>query len=215
MKIGIFDSGVGGKSVANVIIEALPDVEILYAEDHKNLPYGNKTPQELLNLVLPILNMLSISGAEIIVIACNTVSTNIITELRRNIDIPLVALEPMIKPATKLSKTGVITVCATPATLKSPRYNYLKKEYGIDKKFIEPDCSDWASLIEQGEIEGAKIKKIIDDCLAQNSDVIVLGCTHYHWISDYIQSLCNDKAKVLEPEDAVIKQLKKVIEQLS
>jgi glutamate racemase len=137
-KIGVFDSGVGGQSVAKAIKKALPDAEVIVREDKKNLPYGNKTPEELLDLVLPILNMLS-KEVDVIVVACNTVSTTLINRLREKISIPLIAMEPMVKPAAEQTKTKVITVCATPTTLASERYKWLKNEYAKDVKVLEPD----------------------------------------------------------------------------
>lgn len=212
LKIGVFDSGVGGLSVVKAIQKALPEAEIIYAEDKKNIPYGNKTPDKLYELVLPILNTLSKQGCEVIVIACNTVTTTIIERLREEIPLPLVGMEPMVKPAVKLSKTKTIAVCATPATLASARYAWLKDTYAKGVNVVEPDCSDWAYMIENSKVDHQKIHERINDALAQHADVIVLACTHYHWIAKDIQKLTNKKAVVLQPETAVLKQLKKVID---
>lgn len=215
MTIGVFDSGVGGQSVANAIKKALPTHKIIYAEDKKHVPYGTKTPEEILGYVLPILEKLVADDCQIIVIACNTVSTNLIEELRQRFEIPLIAMEPMVKPAAELTKTGVIAVCATPTTLSSKRYKFLKRHYAKELKVIEPDCSDWAYMIEHKAIDTAHIRPRIDDALDQGADVIVLGCTHYHWIEQEIQRLAKNKAVVIQPEQAVIKQLQRVIEQLA
>src|SRR5690606_39192842 len=119
--IGVFDSGVGGLSVANAIKKAFPEYEVLLREDSENLPYGTKTPDELYGLVLPILQNMIQEGCIVIVIACNTVTTTLISRLRQELSIPLVGMEPMVKPAAEQTKTGVIAVCATLATLKSER----------------------------------------------------------------------------------------------
>jgi glutamate racemase len=214
MKIGVFDSGVGGESVANAIKKAFPDAEVVLKQDKANLPYGNKTPDQLYELVYPILNKLSMSGCDVIVVACNTVSTTIADKLKQSITIPLVTLVPMIKPASLVTKTKVVTVCATPATLKSPRYAELKAEFGSGVEFVEPDCSDWAELIENNQINTEKISVVIDQALAKNSDVIVLGCTHYHWIAKKIKALAGQGVVVLDPEDAVAEYLKTVLKQL-
>ncbi len=211
MKIGVFDSGVGGKSMALAIESTLPEHTVLLREDHDNLPYGNKTPAELLKLVLPIMKEMQKAGCDVIVVACNTVTTNIIAELREALDTPIVAMEPMIKPAAAYTTSKVIAVCATPATLQSARYAWLKEQYAQDVKVLEPDCSDWAAMIEEDHVDGAKIAARINEVLAKKADVIVLGCTHYHWIEHQIRILSAGKAKVMQPEKPVLEQLKRVI----
>lgn len=214
MKIGVFDSGVGGQAVVNAIQKALPDIEIVYADDKKHLPYGNKTPAELLSYVLPILEKLTLEGCHLIVIACNTITTTLIGELRAELPVPLIGTEPMIKPAAALTKTCIITVCATPLTLASARYADLKKTYAQGIKVLEPDCSDWALMIESNQIDHQKIYDRIDAVCNEGADVIVLGCTHYHWIEDIIKKIAQSRAVVLQPEVAVIEQLKRVLKQL-
>lgn len=212
-RIGVFDSGVGGISVASAIKKALPDCEVFLREDKENLPYGNKTPQQLKKLVTPILNKLS-NETDVIVVACNTVSTTIITDLRKAIPLPLIAMEPMVKPAAELTKSGVITVCATPTTLASDRYGWLKKTYAKNIRVVEPDCSDWAYMIENNQVDRQKIKQRIDRVIREGSDVIVLGCTHYHWIENLIKEIANGRATVLQPEKPVIEQLKRVVSKI-
>ncbi len=214
MKIGVFDSGVGGKAVAAAISRALPNHEIILREDKENLPYGTKSPEKLLELVLPILQQMVEQGCRVIVIACNTVSTNIISELRKELKVPLVGMEPMVKPASQLSSTGVIAVFATPATLKSQRYTWLKNEYCKKVAVIEPDCSDWAQMIENKQINRDKIAKIIKHCLQKKADILVLGCTHYHWIEQTVMEIAGSRARVIQPEEPAIKQLKRVLAQL-
>jgi glutamate racemase len=215
MKIGVFDSGIGGLSVVNAIKEALPDYEVVFANDTKNVPYGTKSPGQLLPLVEPILQELIDKGCQVIVVACNTVSTTLIEELRQKLSVPLIAMEPMVKPAAELTKTGVIAVCATPTTLSSQRYAWLKETYASQIKVIEPDCSDWTVMIEANQIDQEKIHNEIEAACNQQADVIVLGCTHYHWIEDIIKVEAGNRAKVLQPEQPVIIQLKRVLEQLA
>lgn len=214
MKIGVFDSGVGGRSVALAIEKAFPEYEVVFVDDSKNLPYGDKTPEQLFELVFPILNTLSNEKCDIIVVACNSVTTNIISDLRKKIDVPLVGIEPMIKPASAMTKTKIVAVCATPATLNSDRYKFLKATYGQGVKFIEPDVSDWAMMIQNSEVNIKKIENTINSVLDRNADVVVLGCTHYHWIAEDIEKICNGRAEVIHPEDAVVARIKQVIEQL-
>jgi len=213
MTIGVFDSGIGGKSVANAISRALPDLRIIVREDREHLPYGTKSPEELLELVIPIFHEMIDSGCQIIVVACNTVSTTIINELRKEFIIPLIALDPMIKPAAALTRSGVIAVCATPATLASNRFHYLKKEYAGKIRVLEPDCSDWAMMIENNELNHDIIDTRISSVIKQDADVIVLACTHYHWIENEIVKIAGKRAKVLQPEQAIVERLKTVLEQ--
>jgi glutamate racemase len=214
VKIGVFDSGVGGLSVAQAIRKALPDNEILLREDTEHLPYGVRQPAEILGFIVPIFQSLIDEGCQVIVVACNTVSTTLIEELRRQFTIPLVAIEPMIKPAAELTKSKVIAVCATPTTLASGRYAWLKATYAAGIQVLEPDCSDWSVMIERKQVEQQKIAARINETLEAGADVIVLACTHYHWIEKEVKAITAGKATVIQPEQAIIKRLKQVLAQL-
>lgn len=214
MKIGVFDSGVGGQRVADFIQKSRLADEVVYRNDRKNVPYGSRSMQEVKGFVVPILQSMVASGCQVIVVACNTVTTNLIDDLRRIISVPLIGMEPMVKPAAKITKSKVIVVCATPATLVSPRYAWLKSEYAADCQVVEPDCSDWAYLIEQNMMNQAKIAADITPALESGADVIVLGCTHYHWIETDIQKLCQGRAVVIQPEPAILHRLDTVVSQL-
>lgn len=208
-KIGVFDSGVGGKSVAKAIKEALPNHTIIYKNDVKNMPYANKNPEELYKLVKPILLQLASEGCEIIVIACNTVSTTIYDKLKLDIKVPLLKVEPLVNIASKQSKTGVIAVFATPTTLGSPRYKKLKAVYAKGKKVLEPDCSDWSYMIETNLIDEQKIINTVKSVCELNADALVLGCTHYHWIEKLIKQTAGSGVKVIQPEKYIVAKLKK------
>jgi len=215
MKIGVFDSGIGGLSVVNAIKKELPELEIVFKNDKEHLPYGSKTTDQLFSLSRPVLESLVDDGCEVIVVACNSVSTNIIDDLRKVIDVPLIAMEPMVKPAAELTKTNTIAVCATPATLASNRYRFLKEEYAKGVKVLEPNCSNWSSMIENNEIDHDNIKNLTNRVCEEGADVIVLGCTHYHWIEEEIAQIARGRAVIIQPEKPVIEQLKRVLEQLA
>lgn len=215
VKVGVFDSGVGGLSVVRAIQEELPDLEIDYKDDADHLPYGTKPIEEIHSFVRPIFQKFVDEGCRIVVIACNTVTTNLADLLRAEFPVPMVGMEPMVKPAANASQTGVITVCATPRTLQSSRYKWLKQQYAKDIKVIEPDCSDWTMMIEDNRVDREKVAKIIGDSIELKSDQIVLGCTHYHWIEAIIREIAAGRAIVLQPEKPVIEQLKRVLEQLA
>ena len=186
--IGVFDSGVGGASVVRAIEKALPNSSIIYIGDQANLPYGTKSPAQLLKLVTPKLQWLLDQGCEVIVIACNTITTTLIDKLREKLTIPLVGMEPMVKPAAEKTHSGIIAICATPTTLSSKRYAYLKHTYAQNIKVLEPDCSDWAQMIENKQVDREQIRKRIKAVCQAGADIIVLGCTHYHWIESLIRS---------------------------
>lgn len=213
-KIGVFDSGLGGLSVANAIRVALPEYEVIFRNDEHHVPYGKRDPEEILGFIVPIFEELIAEGCKVIVVACNTVTTTLIGQLRDQFEVPLVAIEPMVKPASKLTQTGVIAVCATPTTLNSERYAELKRQYAKDVTIIEPDCSDWSDMIQNREVDQDKIAKQINNALEKNADTIVLACTHYHWIEEEINQLTLGKAKVIQPTRETILQLKKVLLQL-
>jgi len=213
MKIGVFDSGVGGAHVAAAIKKALPEHEIILREDKEHVPYGTRQSVEILQLILPIFEELD-EVCDVIVIACNTVSTTLIFELRKHFSVPMIPVEPLVKLASELTESGVIAVCATPATLASVRYNELKLLYAENIAVLEPDCSDWALMIEHNKVEGARIAGMVAEVLHKDADIIVLGCTHYHWIEEYINRLSSGRAKVLQPELTAITELKRVLAQL-
>ena len=215
IKIGVFDSGVGGLSVVRAIKDALPGVEIIYKDDKAHVPYGTKTVEQIHDYVRPIFRQFIDDGCQIIVVACNTVTTNLIGELRHELRVPMVGMEPAIKPAAAATKTGVIAVCATPRTLSSQRYGWLKQQYAEGVKVLEPDCSDWAEMIEKNKVDRDKIAKTVGEVVSAGADQIVLGCTHYHWIEEMIKQLSNNKAKVIQPKTPVINQLKRLIDQIN
>ena len=212
IKIGVFDSGVGGLSVVRAIQKALPELEIIYKDDTQHVPYGTRSIEEIYSFVEPIFRDFIDEGCKVIVIACNTVTTNLADKLRAEFHVPMVGMEPAIKPVAAASKTGVIAVCTTPRTLSSARYKWLKDEYAKGVKVLEPDCSDWAYMIENNRVDREKIAKIVDEVCNQGADQIVLGCTHYHWIEEIINKMASGRAEVIQPEGPVIVQLKRVLD---
>ena len=213
MKLGIFDSGIGGEAVAGALRATFPDAEILVVNDRANVPYGNKPPALIIELTEAAIRPLLNGGCDVIVIACNTATAVAIDTLRRKYPAQkFIGIEPMIKPAATLTRSKTIAVCATPATLASVRYKQLKQNFGAGLNIIEPDdCSEWARLIEDDEINRAHIQKTIDDVCEDGADVIVLGCTHYHWIKELIAELARDRARVIEPSEAIGRRVKSLL----
>jgi glutamate racemase len=214
IKIGVFDSGIGARHVINAIREELPGLEIIYKDDKAHVPYGNRSIDEIHGFVRPIFQEFVDEGCRVVVVACNTVTTNLIKQLRGEFDIPMVGMEPAIKPATEMTKSGIIAVCATPRTLSSERYAWLKNEFAQGIEVLQPDCSDWAMMIENNSVEREKVAEQIENVVSKKADVIVLGCTHYHWIEELIKQIAAGRAAVIQPEKPVIEQLKRVLLQL-
>lgn len=204
VKIGVFDSGIGGKAVAERLQFLFPTAEILFVNDHRHVPYGTKSPDDIRVLTDAAIQPLLAAQCDAIVIACNTATTNAIEYLRATYpDTHFVGLEPMVKPAAKLTQSHVIAVLATPMTLASDKYHALKQQWAADTTIIEPDCRDWATRIEEGNGDKIDVETTVASLLEQHVDVIVLGCTHYHWLKDRIQAAAGPDVTVLEPSDAI------------
>lgn len=213
MKLGIFDSGIGGEAVAESLGAAFPEAAIIVVNDREHVPYGNRGTDEVITLTDAAIQPLLDAECDIIVIACNTATAAAIETLRERYPAQtFIGLEPMVKPATTLTKSGVIAICATPATLSSARYTNLKQQYAGNAIVIEPDCSGWAHMIEHDQIDELIIKNIISDVCEQGADVIVLACTHYHWIRDIIERTAAGRATVLDPSDAIARRVSSLLE---
>ena len=207
MKIGVFDSGIGGLSVARAIEQAFPNSRVIYVNDAENVPYGTKTPDEIYTLAYPKIEQLYNQSCDLIVLACNTLTSTNLERLEAAFPVPFIGFEPMVKPAGRQTSSQKIIVCATPATLSSQKYKQLKEEYVQGTTVIEPDCSDWASLIEENKITEEKIRGAIEPGLSEGADIIVLACTHYHWIENTIKEIAAGRAVILQPERAVIERI--------
>lgn len=212
MKLGIFDSGIGGEAVAIALQKTFPEAEIIALSDHKNVPYGDKTRAEVIRLTDLGIQPLMQKQCDIIIIACNTITTIAIEILRtRYPQQKFIGIEPMIKQAASLTKTHTIGVCATPATLASDRYATLVRQFGADLTIIEPDCSQWAYWIENNQLNRLHIAATVNRLCEQGVDVIVLGCTHYHWIKDLITELAAGRARVIEPSEAIARRVLQLV----
>lgn len=214
MKLGIFDSGVGGEAVAASLSNFFPDAIIRVVNDRKNVPYGSKTADQITQLTDAAIQPLLADKCDVIIIACNSATMAAIETLRQKYpEQSFIGLEPMVKPAAQLTKTGVIAVCATPATLASKRYNWLVETYAKDIKIIQPDCSQWARMIENENIDQDLIAAAVNECTSAGADIIVLGCTHYHWIKDMVSEIAGETVTVLEPSDAIARRVHQLIDQ--
>jgi glutamate racemase len=214
--IGIFDSGVGGTSIWKEIHQLLPYESTIYLADSKHAPYGQKSKDEIIDLSIKNTEYLLNKNCKLIVVACNTATTNAISYLREKYKVPFIGIEPAIKPASLNTKTNTIGILATKGTLNSQLFattsNKLKDEINI----IEQVGEGLVELIEKGELHSLKMTKLLEKHVSQflkfNIDYLVLGCTHYPYLIPQIQKIIGTKVMIIDSGQAVAKQTKKVLE---
>ncbi len=213
--IGIFDSGLGGLSICKEIMQLMPDESIVYLADSKNAPYGEKPKQEIINLSIKNVELLLEIGCNIIVVACNTATTNAISELRLMFDVPIIGIEPATKPAALQSKSGKIGVLATEGTLKSELFLSTSEQFRDSLEIIEVKGIGLVRLIESGKIENTEelLKDYLLPLVNEGVDKIVLGCTHYPFLIPINKSIVPPTVSIIDSGAAVAKQTQLVLEQ--
>ncbi|GAB6157045.1 glutamate racemase [Desulfotomaculum varum] len=213
--IGIFDSGVGGLSVAREIRKLLPLEDLLYYADTAYCPYGEKDPAIIRQREKNIVKFLLSKGAKLIVVACNTASSAGLEELRNLFAVPIVGMEPGVKPAVAASRNGTIGVLATGVTIAGDRFAALVKRYAEHTRVITQPCPGLVELIESGKLAEPETEKVLKDflqpMLEQGADTIVLGCTHYPFLRPLIERLAGPDVAVIDTGAAVAKQVQKVL----
>lgn len=211
VKIGVFDSGIGGEAVAARLRELIPHAGVITANDRDHVPYGSRSEAEVHRLTSLAIQPLLAASCDVIVLACNTATAAAVEQLRSDHPgTPFVGLEPMVKPASSLTRSGNIIVCATPATLASPRYQQLKSRWAGAVNVVEPDCSDWAAAVEREQAGAVDLEPLQQHLHRESADVVVLACTHYHWLKARIEQAAGPTVTVLEPSDAVAAQVRRI-----
>ena len=215
--IGVMDSGVGGISVLKHIHALLPHEHLMYVADSKYAPYGNKTPKEITTRCMIIADYLIAQNVKALVVACNTATAAAIDEMREAYDLPIIGMEPAVKPAAEASRNGVIGVLATVGTLKSAQFAALLESYGRNVKVVTQACVGLVECIERGELDTPETKALIRQyttpLLAEGADTIVLGCTHYPLVKDAIREIVGAEISLIDTGAAVAKQLKNKLEE--
>ena len=210
--IGVFDSGLGGLTVARDILRELPQEEVLFLADHANAPYGEKTPEELTEITERAVPTLIAEGAKVVVLACNTASVSMVESLRHKYpETPFVAVVPMIKPAAALTSTGTVAVFATEITLNSDLYARLKAKYASQVTVIDLPCPEWVRMVESGEIVTETLQDKLTAAFQANADKFVLGCTHFPFLIDELRPLIKGRAELLESGPAVARQVRRIL----
>ena len=220
--IGIFDSGIGGLSVFREIRKVLPEQSYIYYSDNAHCPYGEKTQEYIIDRAREITRFLISKGAEIIVVACNTATAAAIATLRAEFPVKFIGMEPAIKPAASITRTGVVGVLATAGTLKADKYHSTRERWGDNVQVVEHIGQGFVEIVEAGKTESQEAEEAVETCveplLDAGADTIVLGCTHYPFLSDTIKKVASRlvperEVIIIDPAPAVAKHLQDVMKE--
>ena len=216
--IGVFDSGVGGLSILDEALRQLPQHNYIYLADSANAPYGEKSSEWIATRSLILCRYLASKGCDAIVVACNTATAEAIKQIRTALSIPIIGVEPGIKPAAMQSQNGIVGVLATEATLKSDKFNALLATLPDHCRFIKQSGAGLVPLIEAGKANSEEtldlLAKHLEPILDAGSDTLVLGCTHYPFLRKSIRKLLGDTITLIDTSDAVVRQLERQLEAL-
>jgi glutamate racemase len=214
--IGVFDSGVGGLSVLHEIRRSLPGEDLLYVADSGHAPYGDKSQQFIESRSIAISEFLVSRNAKALVVACNTATGAAVTTLRSRFMMPIIAMEPAVKPASEQTKSGVIGVLATSRTLAGDNFVRLFARYGEDVEILGQACPGLVEQVEAGDLSGDKTRLLLEryvlPLLEQEADTIVLGCTHYPFLAPLIREIAGPGVAVIDSAAAVARQLSRRLE---
>lgn len=215
--VGIFDSGVGGLSVWRELIKAIPGNRMVYVSDNAYSPYGPRPQSEIIDRAVAVTEFLFSQGAGIIVIACNTATAAAIDVLRLRYDIPFVGMEPAVKPAALLSKTKTIGVLATKGTFMGRLYNSTLRRFATGVRVVEKVGTGLVDIVESGRVDSSEsmrlLERYIRPMINRGADHIVLGCTHYPFLSDQIAKIAGPEIKLVDPAPAVAKHTYEIMEE--
>lgn len=214
--VGIFDSGLGGLSVLRAVRAQLPDEALVYVADSRYAPYGERDHAFIAERTLAIGEWLMSQGAKALVVACNTATAESIALARERLPIPLIGVEPGVKPAALQSKTRVAGVLATPVTLRSERFRALVERHGADCRFICQPGHGLVEAIERCDVDSPQVRALlasyIEPMLAAGADTLVLGCTHYPFFDAAIRDIAGERLTLVDTSVAIARQLARVLE---
>ncbi len=215
--IGIFDSGTGGLSVFREIYKILPEERYIYYSDNANCPYGEKPREYIIDRARAITRFLMKNGADIIVVACNTATAAAISTLREEFPISFIGMEPAVKPAAQATETGVVGVLATAGTLKATKYIDTREKWAHDVKIVEHIGQGFVELVENGITSGPEAENVVErsvrPLIEAGADTIVLGCTHYPFLSETITKVAGRPITLIDPAPAVARHLLEVMQE--
>jgi glutamate racemase len=213
--IGIFDSGLGGTSIWGEIQELLPFESCIYLADSRNAPYGEKSEERILELSIKNTEYLLAQKCKLIVVACNTATTNSIGYLREKYPVPFIGIEPAIKPAAINSKSKIVGVLATKGTLSSNLFHSTAKNHASGITILEQKGTGLVEMIEKGDLQSDKMRKMLEGYIApmleKGIDYLVLGCTHYPYLIPILKEILPENIKIIDSGQAVAKQTKAIL----
>ncbi len=214
--IGIFDSGIGGITIYDEIHKLLPNENMIYLADSKNAPYGGKSKEKIIEYSVKNTEFLLENKCKIIVVACNTASTNAVKYLRSHYKVPIIRVQPAIKPAALKSKTKTVGILATNGTLESELLHETSQKFAQGVRVIKQIGEGLVALIESGKIQSKEMTNLlntyIDPMLKENIDFLVLGCTHYPFLIPQIKNIVGDKVTIIDSGEAIARQTKVILE---
>jgi glutamate racemase len=212
----VFDSGVGGLSVLREIRRELPAEDLIYVADSAYAPYGDQPDTVIEHRSIAIANFLIQQNVKAIVVACNTATSVAVETLRARLSMPIVAIEPALKPAALATKSGVVGVLATKHTLAGAKFAKLVQAHAGSARVVTQPCPGWVEQVEKGELTGATTHAIVErhvrPVLAEGADTLVLGCTHYPFLSPVIQDVAGPLVRIIDPAAAVARELRRRLE---
>lgn len=210
--IGVFDSGLGGLSILQELRQLLPFENYIFLADQAYVPYGEKTPAELIDRCLKIGKFLKEQGVKLIVVACNTATCYALEALRQKYSLPIVGTVPAVKPAAERTKTGVIGIMSTEATSKSKTLADLITTHAHDKQIINIGCAGLEHAVEAGELDSPEtltlLQKYLEPIKQSSADYLVLGCTHYPFLKPVITKVMEREIKIIDSGMAIAKRVK-------
>jgi len=214
--VGVFDSGIGGISVLAEMLRILPQERYIYLADSANAPYGTKSVDEVRSLSMNAAQFLLEKGAKCIVVACNTATSAAVGVMRSVLNVPIVGMEPAVKPAVEMHRPGAVLVMATPLTLKEEKFRALASRFSESAEIVPVPCPGLVELIESGCVEGPRIQEYLEDKLGplrkKPVAAVVLGCTHYVFIEREVARFMGNDVPVVHGNVGTARQLKAVLE---
>lgn len=216
LPIAVFDSGVGGLSVWREMAALLPHESTIYLADHAHVPYGARPAAEIEALTHTAVGWLVAQDIKLIVIACNTASAAALASLReRWPEMPIVGMEPAVKPASERTRTGKVGVMATPGTLQAGRFSSLVERYASGVEVITQVCPGLVELVEAGNLDGpvveVRLHELLDPLMSAGVDQLVLGCTHYPFLAPAIRQVVGQGITIIDPAPAIARQVQRLL----
>lgn len=215
--IGILDSGVGGLSVLRRIRALLPNESLLYAADTAHIPYGDKTPAYVRQRVNSVAGALVELGAKALVVACNTATAAAVESLRERYAMPVIGMEPAVKPAVQSSRSGVVGILATTGMVESNRMAQLVARFAADREVIIQACSGLVEQVERMALDTPEtarlLRQYLEPIMARGADTLVLGCTHYPFLRPLIERLAGPRLQVIDTGEAIARRLQHLLQE--